>query len=126
MFDITTSKCFRLIDISETTEIYNKVLEVVNIGAPLLLPQLRERTDLLLEQLPLGSNLSHGQQMLLNIVITSLEEPAHVASLLGYNLVTEQMCYKEMLLPEKLMNTLLQTFNIYTVSHTFFQIWRPT
>ncbi|KRT81777.1 Regulator of chromosome condensation repeat containing protein [Oryctes borbonicus] len=73
---------FRLIDVTENTDIYDKVREVVNIGASLLLPQLKERVQLLLEQLPLGSGLSQGQQMLLNIVITSLEEPTHIASLL--------------------------------------------
>lgn len=106
---------FRLIDVSENTEINLKAREVVNIGASLLLPQLRERVQLLLEQLPLGCNLSQGQQMLLNIVITSLEEPTHIASLLGYNVTAEKVQLDDLYLTERLMNTLLKTFNMYTV-----------
>lgn len=102
-------------DITGATEIHHKVREVVNIGACLLLPQLKERVQLLLQQLPLGSNLSQGQQMLLNIIITSLEEPTHIVSLLGYNIAAERVRVDDLYLTRKLLNTLLQTFNVYTV-----------
>uniref|UniRef100_A0AAV2LT25 B30.2/SPRY domain-containing protein n=1 Tax=Knipowitschia caucasica TaxID=637954 RepID=A0AAV2LT25_KNICA len=55
----------------------------------MLLPPLRERMELLHTLLPQGpdrwESLSKGQRMQLDIILTSLQDHTHVASLLGYS-----------------------------------------
>lgn len=106
---------FRLVDIPAPADVQSAVREILNIGTNLLLPELNERVELLCEQLPQSRHLSQGQQMLLDIVLNSLENPNHIASILGYN-VMETMDSKQVCATERLMTTLLQTFNAHTVS----------
>lgn len=105
---------FRLVDIQAPPEIHNAAREVLNIGAPLLLPQLKERVDFLQIHLPLGCHLSQGQQMLLEIILESLENPIHIAELLGFNNVVDQQTDSNYTI--KLMNTLVRSFSKNTVS----------
>ncbi|XP_038590221.1 probable E3 ubiquitin-protein ligase HERC1 isoform X8 [Micropterus salmoides] len=80
---------FRLIDTNMPDSIQQAVLSTLSIGASLLLPPLRERTELLLSLLPQGpqslSVLSKGQRLQLDMVLSSLQDQSHVASLLGYS-----------------------------------------
>ncbi|KAK7896525.1 hypothetical protein WMY93_021850 [Mugilogobius chulae] len=80
---------FRLIDTNMPDEIQQAVLNTLSIGASLLLPPLRERTELLLSLLPQGphslNTLSKGQRLQLDMVLSSLQDQSHVASLLGYS-----------------------------------------
>ncbi|XP_076014530.1 putative E3 ubiquitin-protein ligase HERC1 isoform X2 [Genypterus blacodes] len=84
---------FRLIDTNMPDSIHQAVLNTLSIGASLLLPPLRERTELLLSLLPQGpqswNNLSRGQRLQLDMVLNSLQEQSHVASLLGYSTFEE-------------------------------------
>ncbi|KAJ3666590.1 hypothetical protein Zmor_002027 [Zophobas morio] len=103
---------FRLVDIKTPTEIHATVIELINVGASLLLPQLPERVEFLHEHLSKDENLSQGQQMLLNIVLSSLEDPAHIATLLRET--TSQEKRQKLFLIETLMYTLLQSFSKIT------------
>uniref|UniRef100_UPI003AAEB7BA probable E3 ubiquitin-protein ligase HERC1 n=1 Tax=Centroberyx gerrardi TaxID=166262 RepID=UPI003AAEB7BA len=80
---------FRLIDSNVPDSIQQAVMNTLSIGASLLLPPLRERTELLHSLLPQGpeswENLSKGQRLQLDMVLNSLQEQSHVASLLGYS-----------------------------------------
>ncbi|XP_029024458.1 probable E3 ubiquitin-protein ligase HERC1 isoform X3 [Betta splendens] len=80
---------FRLIDTNMPDSIQQAVLNTLSIGASLLLPPLRERTELLLSLLPQGPKslnvLSKGQRLQLDMVLSSLQDQNHVASLLGYS-----------------------------------------
>ncbi|XP_058472668.1 probable E3 ubiquitin-protein ligase HERC1 [Solea solea] len=80
---------FRLIDTSMPDSIQQAVLNTLSIGATLLLPPLRERTELLLSLLPQGPQslnvLSKGQRLQLDMVLSSLQDQSHIASLLGYS-----------------------------------------
>ncbi|XP_031681979.1 probable E3 ubiquitin-protein ligase HERC1 isoform X1 [Oncorhynchus kisutch] len=80
---------FRLIDSSVPESIQQAVMNTLSIGASLLLPPLRERTELLHSLLPQGpeswESLSKGQRLQLDMVLNSLQEQSHVASLLGYS-----------------------------------------
>ncbi|KAL7377166.1 hypothetical protein ABVT39_023074 [Epinephelus coioides] len=80
---------FRLIDTNMPDSIQQAVLNTLSIGASLLLPPLRERTELLLSLLPQGPQslnvLSKGQRLQLDMVLSSLQDQSHVASLLGYS-----------------------------------------
>ncbi|XP_026209984.1 probable E3 ubiquitin-protein ligase HERC1 isoform X5 [Anabas testudineus] len=80
---------FRLIDTDMPDSIQQAVLNTLSIGAYLLLPPLRERTELLLSLLPQGPQslnvLSKGQRLQLDMVLSSLQDQSHVASLLGYS-----------------------------------------
>ncbi|XP_076139905.1 putative E3 ubiquitin-protein ligase HERC1 isoform X8 [Alosa pseudoharengus] len=80
---------FRLIDSSVPDSIQQAVMNTLSIGASLLLPPLRERTELLHSLLPQGpeswESLSKGQRLQLDMVLNSLQEQSHVASLLGYS-----------------------------------------
>ncbi|XP_023264429.1 probable E3 ubiquitin-protein ligase HERC1, partial [Seriola lalandi dorsalis] len=80
---------FRLIDTNMPDSIQQAVLSTLSIGASLLLPPLRERTELLLSLLPQGPQslnvLSKGQRLQLDMVLSSLQDQSHVASLLGYS-----------------------------------------
>lgn len=109
-----------MIDTTTPTDIQFIVQEILNVGASLLLPTLRERMELLHEQLLHGKNLSNGQQMLLQIILSSLEEPVHVAALLGYSSVPEKLDSKDICVVEMLMTTLLQSFSAHTVSNLTF------
>ncbi|XP_038130884.1 probable E3 ubiquitin-protein ligase HERC1 isoform X2 [Cyprinodon tularosa] len=80
---------FRLIDTNIPDSIQQAVLNTLSIGASLLLPPLRERTELLLSLLPQGPQslnvLSKGQRLQLDMVLSSLQDQSHIASLLGYS-----------------------------------------
>ncbi|XP_037835872.1 probable E3 ubiquitin-protein ligase HERC1 isoform X2 [Kryptolebias marmoratus] len=80
---------FRLMDASVPDEIQESVIETLSVGATMLLPPLRERMELLHTLLPQGpdrwESLSKGQRMQLDIILTSLQDHTHVASLLGYS-----------------------------------------
>ncbi|XP_055489136.1 LOW QUALITY PROTEIN: probable E3 ubiquitin-protein ligase HERC1 [Leucoraja erinacea] len=80
---------FRLIDSDVPSSIEEAVNETLSVGASLLLPPLRERTELLHNLLPQGperwESLSKGQRMQLDIILTSLQDQSHIASLLGYS-----------------------------------------
>ncbi|XP_066501303.1 probable E3 ubiquitin-protein ligase HERC1 isoform X2 [Hoplias malabaricus] len=80
---------FRLIDSSVPESLQQAVMNTLSIGASLLLPPLRERTELLHSLLPQGpeswESLSKGQRLQLDMVLNSLQEQSHVASLLGYS-----------------------------------------
>ncbi|XP_073680135.1 probable E3 ubiquitin-protein ligase HERC1 [Garra rufa] len=80
---------FRLIDSDVPDSIQQAVMSTLSIGASLLLPPLRERTELLHSLLPQGpeswESLSKGQRLQLDMVLNSLQEQSHVASLLGYS-----------------------------------------
>ncbi|KAK2827719.1 hypothetical protein Q7C36_018645 [Tachysurus vachellii] len=80
---------FRLIDSDVPDSLQQAVMNTLSIGASLLLPPLRERTELLHSLLPQGpeswESLSKGQRLQLNMVLNSLQEQSHVASLLGYS-----------------------------------------
>ncbi|KAL3277276.1 hypothetical protein HHI36_012626 [Cryptolaemus montrouzieri] len=101
---------FRLVDIEAPQEVHSAVCELLNIGASLLLPQLHERVEFLHQHLSKGAELSQGQQMLLSIILNSLEDPVHIASLLGYNYIPEKTKSTDPKLTGTLMNTLLETF----------------
>uniref|UniRef100_A0A8B9HD78 HECT-type E3 ubiquitin transferase n=1 Tax=Astyanax mexicanus TaxID=7994 RepID=A0A8B9HD78_ASTMX len=80
---------FRLIDSNVPESLQQAVMNTLSIGASLLLPPLRERTELLHSLLPQGpeswESLSKGQRLQLDMVLNSLQEQSHVASLLGYS-----------------------------------------
>ncbi|XP_055971788.1 probable E3 ubiquitin-protein ligase HERC1 [Sorex fumeus] len=80
---------FRLMDSTVPDEIQEVVIETLSVGATMLLPPLRERMELLHSLLPQGpdrwESLSKGQRMQLDIILTSLQDHTHVASLLGYS-----------------------------------------
>ncbi|XP_050515460.1 probable E3 ubiquitin-protein ligase HERC1 isoform X1 [Diabrotica virgifera virgifera] len=99
---------FRLVDIDAPSDIHNTAREVLNIGAPLLLPQLNERVEFLHLHLSSGNQLTQGQQMLLGIILSSLEDPIHVAALLGYSSTPEKV--EDLKLTGMLMHTLLKSF----------------
>ncbi|KAG5885881.1 hypothetical protein JTB14_019144 [Gonioctena quinquepunctata] len=106
---------FRLVDIDAPSEIHNTAKEVLNIGAPLLLPQLNERVEFLNAYLSSGNQLSQGEQMLLGIILNSLEDPIHIAALLGYSSIPEKLQDFKMI--GTLMHTLLQAYSKNT-EHT--------
>lgn len=105
---------FGLIDTSTPADIDAKVRDVICVGAALLLPDLKERIELLNEQLPIGEDLSQGKEKLLRIILHSLEEPGQVAALLGFNSVPEKLDHNHLHLTEELMKTLLVTFSCHT------------
>lgn len=110
--------CSRLIDVPIIPEIELKVSEIVNIGAPLLLPDLQDRIKLLHQQLPNYAQLSQGQKKLLDIVLSSLEEPNHIAALLNLDGSLEKS-KEHLLATQMLMDTLLQSNNTHAVCSQF-------
>ncbi|XP_035383560.1 probable E3 ubiquitin-protein ligase HERC1 isoform X3 [Electrophorus electricus] len=80
---------FRLIDSDVPERLQQEVMNTLSIGASLLLPPLRERTELLHSLLPQGpeswESLSKGQRLQLDMVLNSLQEQSHVACLLGFS-----------------------------------------
>ncbi|OXB82040.1 UNVERIFIED_CONTAM: hypothetical protein H355_004123 [Colinus virginianus] len=132
---------FRLMDSSVPDEIQEVVIETLSVGATMLLPPLRERMELLHSLLPQGpdrwESLSKGQRMQLDIILTSLQDHTHVASLLGYSspsdtTETSSLCisygnlsdqtysvqssHPDTHLAEILMKTLLRNLGFYTNS----------
>ncbi|KAJ7425197.1 hypothetical protein WISP_24460 [Willisornis vidua] len=130
---------FRLMDSSVPDEIQEVVIETLSVGATMLLPPLRERMELLHSLLPQGpdrwESLSKGQRMQLDIILTSLQDHTHVASLLGYSspsdtTETSSLClsygnlsdqtyavqssHPDTHLAEILMKTLLRNLGFYT------------
>lgn len=90
------------------------VTETLAIGAPLLLPPLRQRMGILHNLLPQSSNLTKGQKMLLGIILRSLEDHGHVASLLGFGAESNVLGSDD--LAQVLMSTLLINLDSHTVS----------
>ncbi|KAJ1212712.1 hypothetical protein NDU88_000365 [Pleurodeles waltl] len=80
---------FRMIDSPVTPAVHQAVKETLSIGGSLLLPPLMERIDLIHSLLPKETqdwdSLSEGQRMQLDLVLNSLQDQSHVASLLGFN-----------------------------------------
>ncbi|KAK3583560.1 hypothetical protein CHS0354_026149 [Potamilus streckersoni] len=78
---------FRMVDTNTPDSIQNAVTETLSIGASLLLPSLRERMELLHTLLPSSpgnwETLTKGQRMQLNMILTSLQNNTHIASILG-------------------------------------------
>ncbi|XP_009067927.1 PREDICTED: probable E3 ubiquitin-protein ligase HERC1, partial [Acanthisitta chloris] len=132
---------FRLMDSSVPDEIQEVVIETLSVGATMLLPPLRERMELLHSLLPQGpdrwESLSKGQRMQLDIILTSLQDHTHVASLLGYSSPSDaaensslcvsygnlseqtysvQSSHPDTHLAEILMKTLLRNLGFYTNS----------
>ncbi|XP_028822113.1 probable E3 ubiquitin-protein ligase HERC1 [Denticeps clupeoides] len=121
---------FRLMDASVPDEIQEAVIETLSMGATMLLPPLRERMELLHTLLPQGperwESLSKGQRMQLDIILTSLQDHTHVASLLGYSVPPEasesvstdptdtHSLHLDTHLAEILMKTLLRNLGFYT------------
>ncbi|KAL7980305.1 hypothetical protein Chor_014634 [Crotalus horridus] len=130
---------FRLMDSSVPDEIQEVVIETLSVGATMLLPPLRERMELLHSLLPQGpdrwESLSKGQRMQLDIILTSLQDHTHVASLLGYSSPSDatdisslcitygnlsdaaygaQSHHPDTHLAEILMKTLLRNLGFYT------------
>ncbi|XP_069758992.1 probable E3 ubiquitin-protein ligase HERC1 isoform X8 [Narcine bancroftii] len=129
---------FRLMDSSVPDEIQEAVIETLSVGATMLLPPLRERMELLHSLLPQGpdrwESLTKGQRMQLDIILTSLQDHTHVASLLGYSsppdaeasstgqsygsfpdsLFGSQANHPDTHLAEILMKTLLRNLGFYT------------
>ncbi|KAJ7311304.1 hypothetical protein JRQ81_006920 [Phrynocephalus forsythii] len=130
---------FRLMDSSVPDEIQEVVIETLSVGATMLLPPLRERMELLHSLLPQGpdrwESLSKGQRMQLDIILTSLQDHTHVASLLGYGSPSDatdisslciaygsvsdptygaQSHHPDTHLAEILMKTLLRNLGFYT------------
>ncbi|XP_066448386.1 probable E3 ubiquitin-protein ligase HERC1 isoform X1 [Eleutherodactylus coqui] len=130
---------FRLMDASVPDEIQEVVIETLSVGATMLLPPLRERMELLHSLLPQGpdrwESLSKGQRMQLDIILTSLQDHTHVASLLGYSSPSDssdnsslplsygsssdpsyssQTSHPDTHLAEILMKTLLRNLGFYT------------
>ncbi|XP_058850990.1 probable E3 ubiquitin-protein ligase HERC1 isoform X1 [Acipenser ruthenus] len=130
---------FRLMDSSVPDEIQEAVIETLSVGATMLLPPLRERMELLHSLLPQGpdrwESLSKGQRMQLDIILTSLQDNTHVASLLGYSSPTDALealssglgfetpldppysspdSHPDTHLAEILMKTLLRNLGFYT------------
>lgn len=87
---------------------------MLSVGAGLLLPQLRERMELLHSLLPTIANLTPGQKMLMDIILNSLEDHSHIAALLSYSTVPEKLDIIDLHLTESLMGTLLENLNLYT------------
>ncbi|XP_048472974.1 probable E3 ubiquitin-protein ligase HERC1 [Rhincodon typus] len=129
---------FRLMDSSVPDEIQEAVIETLSVGATMLLPPLRERMELLHSLLPQGpdrwESLTKGQRMQLDIILTSLQDHTHVASLLGYSSPPDaeaassgpnyscfpdssfnsQSSHPDTHLAEILMKTLLRNLGFYT------------
>ncbi|XP_035381674.1 probable E3 ubiquitin-protein ligase HERC1 isoform X2 [Electrophorus electricus] len=127
---------FRLMDASVPDDIQEAVIETLSVGATMLLPPLRERMELLHSLLPQGpdrwESLSKGQRMQLDIILTSLQDHTHVASLLGYSSPpdaaeplsmpsdsthspgTHAHTHPDTHLAEVLMKTLLRNLGFYT------------
>uniref|UniRef100_A0A6Q2WPS0 HECT-type E3 ubiquitin transferase n=1 Tax=Esox lucius TaxID=8010 RepID=A0A6Q2WPS0_ESOLU len=110
---------FRLIDTSVPESIQQAVMNTLSVGASLLLPPLRERTELLHSLLPQGpeswESLSKGQRLQLDMVLNSLQEQSHVASLLGfYSPGDPEALYDHIHLAEVLLKTLLLSIGFYT------------
>uniref|UniRef100_A0A0L8HTX3 HECT-type E3 ubiquitin transferase n=1 Tax=Octopus bimaculoides TaxID=37653 RepID=A0A0L8HTX3_OCTBM len=118
---------FRLLDIDTPPSVQQAVIETLSIGAPLLLPPLKERMELLHSLLPQGSDrwdtLSRGQRMQLDIILASLQDNSHIASLLGFaepfdSTVSASPDYDNTMdveLAEVLMKTVLRTLTFHTV-----------
>ncbi|XP_077870271.1 putative E3 ubiquitin-protein ligase HERC1 [Saccoglossus kowalevskii] len=119
---------FRLMDSNTPESVQQAVSETLSVGAPLLLPPLRERMELLHSLLPQGPDrwdgLSKGQRMQLGIILTSLQDNTHVASLLGFSCPLDMdleprtsqptTSQQDMHLAEVLMKTLLRNLGFHT------------
>lgn len=103
-------------DIPTPAEIQSSVREVISVGVSLLLPELKERVELLVEQFPKGSRPSQGHIMLLDIILCSLENPALIAALLGRGNSSDKFDLKDLRITELLMTTLLRSLGHHTVS----------
>jgi len=106
---------FRLLDIPTPEAVSKIVNETLSLGAPLLLPPLRQRMMLLQALLPQSSTISKGQKMLLAIILRSLEDHSHVASLLGFGSDPDVGGSHD--LAQVLMETLLVNLDSYSVRY---------
>ncbi|XP_075226553.1 putative E3 ubiquitin-protein ligase HERC1 isoform X4 [Lycorma delicatula] len=115
---------FRLVDVHTPPSIEAIVTECLAIGAPMLLPPLKERLEVLQILLPQEQQLTKGQRMLLGIIVSSLEEHQTLSTLLGYNInssncsaISSVVDNKSNLqLTEALMETLLNSRTLHTMN----------
>nr|CAH7744976.1 unnamed protein product [Callosobruchus chinensis] len=108
---------FALVNMVTPKEIHAAAKEVWHIGASLLLPQLNERMEFLhqhLSHLNNGNELSAGKEMLLSIVMNSLEEPLHISAILGYSSSSEKLGIKDLNMTSTLLDTLLMCYTKHT------------
>nr|XP_022329995.1 probable E3 ubiquitin-protein ligase HERC1 isoform X2 [Crassostrea virginica] len=110
---------FRLLDSNIPDHVRETVSEILKVGAPLLLPPLRERMELLHSLLPQGQgrwdSLSRGKQMQLSLILTSLYDNNHISTLLGFTDSAENVASPkppegsiDLMLAEILMKTILR------------------
>ncbi|KAL1139382.1 hypothetical protein AAG570_006366 [Ranatra chinensis] len=109
---------FRLVDIATPKSVSMAISECLAVGASLLLPPLRERLELLQTLLPQGSHLSKGQKLLLNVLVTSLEEHSQLSSLLNLGGITTLEGSAEIDKDYHLIDSLLKTLVNNLFSHT--------
>ncbi|MPC18908.1 putative E3 ubiquitin-protein ligase HERC1 [Portunus trituberculatus] len=91
------------------------------LSSPLLLPPLASRMSLLYGLLPKSpedwGQLTYGQRLQLGILVVSLEDPSHVAALLGYSSSEDAPASLQdpsATLPRDLMRTLLANLRFHT------------
>nr|QHB15577.1 putative E3 ubiquitin-protein ligase HERC1 [Bemisia tabaci] len=105
---------FKLVDLPLPACVETAVTECLAVGAPLLLPPLRERLELLQSLLPQNLNLIKGQQMLLSIIVSSLKEHSHIATILGYA-STSPLSDSDMQLIQNLIDTFIKNLSYQTL-----------
>ncbi|XP_041374032.1 probable E3 ubiquitin-protein ligase HERC1 isoform X2 [Gigantopelta aegis] len=110
---------FRLMDTTTPASIHEAVGDTLSIGAPLLLPPLRERMELLHTLLPQGpgcwESLTKGQRMQLDIILTSLHDDQAIAGVLGLPcLLSCKEAGDKLWLAELLMKTILRNLASHT------------
>ncbi|XP_063888404.1 probable E3 ubiquitin-protein ligase HERC1 isoform X2 [Scylla paramamosain] len=110
---------FRLVDAKLPRAIEAEVCE--GLSSPLLLPPLASRMSLLYGLLPKSpedwGQLTYGQRLQLGILVVSLEDPSHVAALLGYSSSEDAPASLQdpsATLPRDLMRTLLANLRFHT------------
>ncbi|CAG7693965.1 unnamed protein product, partial [Allacma fusca] len=74
---------FNMLDMNLPACVQQAVGETLLTGAPILLPPLKEKLNLLLDMLKNVSELSKGQTLLCGVIFTSLEDHQQIAYILG-------------------------------------------
>ncbi|ELU01327.1 hypothetical protein CAPTEDRAFT_215878, partial [Capitella teleta] len=108
---------FRMMDMETPLSVQEAVNESLSIGAPLLLPPLAERMELLHTLLPQGptcwGSLSRGQRQQVTIILNSLRDNSHVASVLGFTSGGGESVAPDNQLAGILMKTLLKNLGFH-------------
>ncbi|XP_048583459.1 probable E3 ubiquitin-protein ligase HERC1 isoform X5 [Nematostella vectensis] len=114
---------FGLLDASVSEEIQEAVNDALSAGASLLLPPLPERMEVLHSLLPQApeswESLTFGERKQLGIILSSIQDHTHVASLLGFTLSVKGASPDEVplistSLADVLMKTLLRNLAFHT------------